>query len=647
MRVIPCSRAVEDDSKAFAQAKRDSEIASQQLSDSVSQLASVTAELEGVRADHARLARLVSSLTANSGERFFFAIPMTVLLRVASMIGEASMSSLAVSSRSLLAKLSPLQANTQQLQRPRKHRAESDCSVSDSVSIVTTPSTATTTTAVAIPGAGMAARRQQWLVAAAAASGSTSDSASPNLKVNTQPSTGRSDATAGRVTPGGISTSQTSSSGGSGLFRFVGSGKPQLRTPERDIGGSKSPGSAATGSGSEVLPRGKALDYDAASRLLARLTDAGRQLQAQQALILDLQEKLRTADTVRERSGSLRDGQEGHGPNACMLPLQVKEFLSRQMAERDDALRKAVAARDALTAQAGIDREVLSFLDEKSTELEHTTLRLSKERDQAVALASEAQQMQDQLQMQLAAIQSEGAAAALQRDDLRIALDAARGRIMDLEARCAVALDAAAAAETRSQQYESMLETTDDSGQRDAAASSAVAAAAVAALQHRVSVLESQLDAAVSKQTELVSQLSAAGAKREELEIQIEEAGTKRGELEATLRLLELEAKAAAADKKAAQSREAALESQRGLDVSVVPSVAPSIAQPTSGVAAGPTVEDLVAERERLETRWKAERKALAMEVRKLRAELLCAQGGANGTSQVAVAALTESSGER
>ena len=278
--------------------------------------------------------------------------------------------------------------------------------------------------------------------------------------------------------------------------------------------------------------------------------------------------------------------------------LQVKEFLSRQISEKDDSLRKAVAARDALVSQAGIDKEVLSFLDEKSTELENTSQRIAAERDRAVSLASESQQTVCQLQIRLGVAEANSEALTLQRDGLRSELDSALHRLGDIENRYAAAIDSASAAETRTQLYEGMLLEADGSERRSRAGVSIDQEhfkLEADTLRQRVCVLEEDLKTALAQ----------------------------RRELDNTLLHLEMEVSSGLAERKALQVQVEALEVKLS---SLLPTTSECETDP---IDVRVQLEDLIADRERLELRWKTERKALALEVRKLRTELLAAQTSA------------------
>ena len=623
-------------------------------------LSVVSAELAQLRDAHRGLQLVVDARALNSGERRLFSLPSALLQRIIAAAGASASVSLADTSRALKAKLGPLitQVVAQQstIQRPR---TASEGAFSDSVSVssaAATPSTASAATGSAVlsgaagGGAGAVSQRQlrqQWFAAASAASSPIeSDDVRANPSAVSQAGPDATQASkAGRQSFGAEkSKGRDSASAGGGLFRFGASKPKPASTPDRaavpTTGSASSPFSPAYAAG-EGLPRGKALDYEAASRLLARLQDAGRQVQHQAAVIADLSEKLRSA--WRCVAFHTSAAPFVYGGRVCSLSLSlaaadtVKEFLSRQIGEKDDMLAKAIAARDALVsrkwwrvrevpigacsllacvAEAGIDKEVLSFLDERSTELEERAVAAEAERDRSATLASEARQTLGQVEAALDAARHRAVTAEADRDSLRKEFDIIRSRLGDVERRCAAAEDSAAAAETRVQQYEGMLAMSGaqdkraDDDARIAAEAAAEAVASAHALQRRVATLEGQLEAA----------------------------GTKRGELEAALRLVELEAAAGAAERRAALAKTSALESQlaRALSDAATSSASGAAAGSASGGAtasdcpgdaSSSRVEELIAERERLEARWKAERRALALEVRKLRTELAAAQG--------------------
>lgn len=99
------------------------------------------------------------------------------------------------------------------------------------------------------------------------------------------------------------------------------------------------------------------------------------------------------------------------------------------------------------------------------------------------------------MQAQLDASTVQATAAAAERDGYRTELEAARRRITDAESRYASAADAAAAAETRVQQYESMLSRTDDGELREVENRCSAATAVADSLRNRVAILEGQLEA--------------------------------------------------------------------------------------------------------------------------------------------------------
>lgn len=243
-----------------------------------------------------------------------FALPSALLQRIIATAGASASVSLAGTSRALKAKLGSLVAQVvaqqSNIQRPR---TASEGAFSDSVSVssaAATPSTASAATGSGVlsgaagGGAGAVSQRQlrqQWFAAASATPSSIeSDEVRANPGVVSQAGPDATQASrAGRQSFGAEkSKGRDSASASGGLFRFGASKPKPVSTPDRGValpttGSASSPFSPAFAAG-EGLPRGKALDYEAASRLLARLQDAGRQVQHQAAMIADLTEKLRS-----------------------------------------------------------------------------------------------------------------------------------------------------------------------------------------------------------------------------------------------------------------------------------------------------------------------------------------------------------------
>jgi hypothetical protein len=381
---------------------------------------------------------------------------------------------------------------------------------------------------------------------------------------------------AGSANSSSVATKGGEKRGGVGSLFRIGASKaapppPVSKTPDA-AKGSAQPGTPST----DQLPRGMALDYESASRLLSRLQAAGAQVAAQKQVILDLTEKLRTADTV-------------------------KDFLSKAVAEKEEAAKAAMMARDALIAQAGIDREVLSFLDDKSTELEQEGRRLAAERDEAVAAASEVRHAFAQLRVEFDAAGAAASTATRERDEARREIFQLQLQLRELDQQRAVAVDTAAAAEARAAQYESMLTMG------DAASAPAVGSAAANQRSDQRS-LEAQLDA---------SRTTVA-------------------ELEAALRLAERETASAVAERKTTQRRIALLEEQVAAAASAARTAQSAVGEVATGSAipvdspaffaagacshvdADARLQELLVERE---AKWKTERKTLAMEIRRLRAE--------------------------
>lgn len=536
-------RAVELDAASYARVKRENEVTQQQLGESSEQLALVSRSLAQTQTALATLQRQLESQRCIAGERYFLSLPRPVLSLVVSFCSPALSSSLALVSRAMHAKMAPVFA--------LEPRRQSDGGFSDTLSVASAADSVPVSTVM---------RRRNWMGAADA---SPLPSSAGSVAVSKGAAGVGGDALHSRTptvtsTESRVSDAGNNKRGGMGsLFRLggtKGSTSAGAKTPDK---GKASP--LATPS---ELPRGVALDYEAASKLLSRLQMASARVGQQQLVIQDLTEKLKTAETV-------------------------KEFLSKAVAEKEEGLRTALAARDALVAQAGIDREVLSFLDDKSTELERRLYDAERQRD-------ESQRELLMLQEQHASASSAACAARSECEELRL-------QLRESDQRCE-ALGASTAATERTVELSTRVEKT------DAIIAPSVSAVQVDAMINRIAALERQLEAS----------------------------GTKVCELEAALRLGERERASVTDEMKAALRRVASLEEQlRANAVSESPVLSSSTALPhypenAAGMAgdAG-RIQDLVDEREKLEAKWKVERRTLALEIRRLRDAL---------TAQAAVA---------
>jgi hypothetical protein len=542
------------------------ELVRQQLVESNAQLTLTSADLAATKLSLVSLQRKFALCGPSSGEYFFSALPRRAVFVLSAYCGPAGCSSLALSSRALHPKFSPAASE--------RHR-RSDGGFSDTVSV---------SSVVETP----AARRRNWMGATptrAQAPLSTGAVAGTTPHVSSSPYGTPSDlvsqpdksAIASSNSDSRVSDGRSRRSGGGGmsaLFRLGG----VKTTSSTDKG--KAPSLAPS---TDVLPRGMALDYEAASKLLNRLQSASAQVTTQTQIIQDLSEKLRTADVV-------------------------KEFLSKAVVEKEDALKAAISARDALIAQAGIDREVLSFLDDKSTELERKIReeeeRRSIEREQAVLASSEAQQKLTLMQLQLGTSSALMSTTCYERDDACQQLLQMRLHLRKLEDQISSSNN---------------VETSNASSPT---------------LQHGIADTSSLIVEDASSQRISV------------LEGLLEASNTEIRDLREALHLAKLEGEKASVEYKAVNSRAILLEEQlaaatlslAGSDLAgpFEPSPRDGSSRPLLLLAPSPLrkldnseghteadrVQELIVERERSEAKWKAERRTLAMEIRRLRAEL-------------------------